>query len=125
MRTILATVIVALAFPAAPAIAKPAKLQFLGQAIVPTGTTYRGTTVGGLSSITYDARRGVYYTISDDPAAVRFYTVGVDLRRKRLSVRFENVTALRAPGGGAYPPTSIDPEGLVLTEDRRLVLTSE
>src|SRR3954454_16121727 len=106
------------------AVAKP-HLRFLGQAIVPTGTTYRGTTVGGLSSITYDARRGVYYTLSDDPAAVRFYTVGVDLRDKRLSdgdVRFQNVTTLRAPGGGAYPPTSIDPEGLVLTEDRRLVL---
>jgi len=73
----LAAVIAALLLPAAPAIAKPAKLRFLGQAIVPTGTTYRGTIVGGLSSITYDARRGVYYTLSDDPAAVRFYTVRV------------------------------------------------
>ena len=38
--------------------AKPPGLEFLGQAIVPTGTTFAGTTVGGLSSITYDARRG-------------------------------------------------------------------
>jgi 3-phytase len=112
------------------AVAKPpaGDLQFLGQAIVPTGTTYAGTTVGGLSSITYDAHRGVYYAVSDDPNDVRYYTVGVDLRDKRLTdgdIRFDAVTRLRAPGGGAYAPTSIDPEGLVLTNDRQLVLTSE
>ena len=41
-------------------------LQFIGQAIIPTGTTFAGTTVGGLSSITYDPERNVYYTLSDD-----------------------------------------------------------
>src|SRR3954453_4235495 len=105
MRTILATVIVALAFPAAPAIAKPAKLQFLGQAIVQTGTTYGGTIVGGLSSITYDARRGLYYALSDDQIGARFYTVGLDLRDGRLSdgdVRFTAVTKLLAPDGQPY-----------------------
>src|SRR4051795_9092848 len=128
MKRALAVLAVVIGGWMVPSASAHGGLQFLGQAIVPTGTTYRATTVGGLSSITYDARRGVYYTLSDDPAAVRFYTVGVDLRDKRLSdgdVRFQNVTTLRAPGGGAYPPTSIDPEGLVLTEDRRLVLTSE
>ena len=35
--------------------ATPAGLTFLGQAIIPTGTTFDGTVVGGLSSITYDA----------------------------------------------------------------------
>jgi hypothetical protein len=115
---------------AAPAVAKPPspELKFLGQAIVPTGTMYHGTTVGGLSSITYDARRHVYYTLSDDPAAVRYYTVAVDLRDGRLSdgdVRFENVTSLLAPGGVPYAPTAIDPEGLALTKHHELVLTSE
>jgi hypothetical protein len=131
MRPMLAAAVVAsLALFAAPAGAKPRSpgLQFLGQAIVPTGTTFAGTTVGGLSSITYDERRGVYYAVSDDPNAVRFYTVGVDLRDGRLSdgdVQFKGVTSLRAPGGGPYAPTSIDPEGLVLTKDRELILTSE
>jgi 3-phytase len=126
MRATFAAVFAVLVF-AAPAVAKP-RLQFLGQAIVPTGTTYRATTVGGLSSITYDARRGAYYTVSDDPAAVRYYTVGLDLRDGRLSdgdVRFENVTSLLAPGNVPYAPAAIDPEGLVLTKDRELVLTSE
>ena len=95
----------------------------------PDRDDYRGTTVGGLSSITYDARRGVYYTVSDDPAAVRYYTVGLDLRDGRLSngdVRFENVTTcwrpatcLRAdrdrpgrPGADEGPRTGADVRGL-------------
>ena len=56
--------------------------QFIGQAIVPTGTTFAGTTIGGLSSITYDPSRNVYYTLSDDQSQVnpaRFYTVSVDV----------------------------------------------
>ena len=53
-------------------------MQFLGQAIVPTGTTFQGTDVGGLSSITYDAGRGVFYAISDDPrhSTARYYSSG-------------------------------------------------
>ncbi|WP_084284033.1 esterase-like activity of phytase family protein [Solirubrobacter soli] len=126
MRATLATVFAVLLL-AAPAAAHP-RLTYLGQAIVPTGTTYAGTTVGGLSSITYDARRGVYYTLSDDPAAVRYYTVSVDLRDGRLSdgdVQFRSVTSLLAPGGVPYAATAIDPEGLALTKHHELVLTSE
>jgi hypothetical protein len=119
---------------AALAMAAPAQahgLQFLGQAIVPTGTMFQGTTVGGLSSITYDRARGVYYALSDDPSQfqpARFYTVAVDLRHGHLSdgdVSFRNVTTLLAPDGQPYPAQGIDPEGLVLTCDRQLVLTSE
>ncbi|MGZ8647207.1 MAG: esterase-like activity of phytase family protein [Solirubrobacteraceae bacterium] len=118
---------------AAPAVAKgPAPdLEFLGQAIAPTGTTFEGTTVGGLSSITYDRRRDVFYAVSDDPSQfqpARFYTLGLDLHDGRLAdgdVRFEGVTTLLAPGGQPYAPVSLDPEGLALTKDRRLILTSE
>src|ERR1700750_2727803 len=69
---------------------KPPKLQFLAQAIVPTGTQFAGTTVGGLSSITYDASRGVYYSISDDQSQInpaRFYTVKVDVSHGSLTHR--------------------------------------
>src|SRR5215218_10719809 len=110
---------------AAPAAAKGPKtdLQFLGQAIVPSGTSFGGTRVGGLSSITYDARRGVFYAVSDDPADVRYYTVGLDPAGP--DVTFEAVTRLKAPGGGPYAASSLDPEGLALTKDRELIFTSE
>jgi hypothetical protein len=136
MTSKLAAAVVATAamlFSAAPAVAKgpPVELQFRGQAIVPTGTTFAGTTVGGLSSITYDARRGVYYALSDDPSQfqpARFYTVALDLSDGRLAggdVAFQGVTTLLAPGGAPYAPFSLDPEGLALTKDRELILTSE
>ena len=118
---------------AAPAVAAgpPVDLQFLGQAIVPTGTTFQGTTVGGLSSITFDPRRSVFYAVSDDPSQfqpARFYSVALDLSDGRLDdgdVRFESVTTLAAPDGQAYAPFSLDPEGLALTGDRELIFTSE
>src|SRR5215212_8219363 len=86
----------------APAVAKGPKtdLDFLGQAIVPTGTTFAGTTVGGLSSITYDSRRGVFYTLSDDQSQLepaRFYTLRVDVSDGHLDngdVQFLDVTTL-------------------------------
>jgi hypothetical protein len=136
MRSKLAAVagaVAVLAATAAPAVAKGpgVDLQFRGQAIVPTGTTFEGTTVGGLSSITYDARRGVYYALSDDASqfqAARFYTVGLDIADGRLAdgdVHFQDVTTLLAPDGSAYAPFSLDPEGLALTKDRELIFTSE
>jgi hypothetical protein len=137
MRSKLAALIalattLAVAAPAA-ATGKHLQLQFRGEATLPTGTTFEGTTVGGLSSITYDSLRGVYYTVSDDPGQfqpVRFYTVALDARDGRLTtgdVSFKDVTTLLAPDGRPYPfpPMSVDPEGLALTRDRRLILTSE
>jgi hypothetical protein len=116
---------------AAPAIAKGPQLEFRGEAIVPSGTTFQGTTVGGLSSITYDRRRGVYYALSDDPSQLqpaRFYTVRLRVRDGHLDdgdVAFKRFTTLLAPDGRPYPAQSLDPEGLALTPGRQLILTSE
>jgi hypothetical protein len=136
MRRSLVAVVAALALglTAAPALAHGGAfphLDFRGQAIVPTGTMFQETTVGGLSSIAYDRARGVYYAISDDPSQfqpARYYTIALDLRRGTLDdsdVSFRDVTTLLAPDGNPYPPLSLDPEGLGLTCDRRLVITSE
>ncbi len=110
---------------------KPPSLQFLGQAIVPTGTLYAGTTVGGLSSITYDAARGVFYSLSDDQSQfnpARFYTVRLDVSDGHLAdgdVQFTGVTTLLAPDGQPYAPLSLDPEGLTLAKSGELIVTSE
>jgi len=103
-------------------------LQFLGQAIVPTGTTFAGTTVGGLSSITYDAKRGVYYAISDDQVGVRFYTLRIDVSDGGLAsgdVQLTAVTTFKGADGQPFAPQTVDPEGLVLTKAGTLVATSE
>lgn len=125
-------VAVAVALPAGASDgAKPPGLEFLGQAIVPTGTTFAGTTVGGLSSITYDADAGVFYALSDDQSvlqAARFYTLDLDVEDGQLEsgdVGFLGVTTLLAPNGQPYPPASFDPEGLTLAKSGELVVTSE
>lgn len=105
-------------------------LQFIGQAIFPTGTQFAGTTVGGLSSIAYDASRNVYYTNSDDQSQVnpaRFYTLSIDVGPTfdASDVHFDAVTTIQKPGGGPYPTGGLDPEGLGLTKDGQLILTSE
>ena len=98
---------------------------------MPTGTTFAGTTIGGLSSITYDAKQGVFYSLSDDQSQfnpARFYTLRLNLSDGHLDngdVAFTGVTTLLAPGGLPYAPFSLDPEGLTLTKDGELILTSE
>jgi 3-phytase len=129
----LAIAVVAIATGGASAAngSKPPGLEFLGQAIVPTGTTFAGTTVGGLSSITYDRSRGVFYSLSDDQsqlAPARFYTLRVNVSDGRLDagdVTFTGVTTLLAPDGLPYAPLSLDPEGLTLAKGGELVVTSE
>ncbi len=110
---------------------KPGSVDFLGQAIVATGTTFAGTRVGGLSSIAYDEDRGVFYVLSDDPSQfqpARFYTLRLEVSDGLLGagdVRFVRVTTLTDPDGRPFAPFSLDPEGLALTKDRELVVTSE
>lgn len=128
----LALAVVVIVSPAgANAKGPTTSLEFLGEAIVPTGTTFAGTSVGGLSSITYDAARGVFYTLSDDQSVLnpaRFYTLDVDLSDGHLDngdVQFLSVTTLLAPNGQPYAPASLDPEGLTLTKSGELIVTSE
>ena len=126
-----AIALIAGASPDARQGAKPPALEFLGQAIVPSGTVFDATVVGGLSSITYDADRGVFHALSDDQGTinpVRFYTLRLNLADGRLQngdVEFLRVTTLLAPDGQPYAPSTTDPEGLTLTRDDELIVTSE
>src|SRR5918993_1464679 len=111
---------------AAPAQAAPRlELDFLGQQIFPTSTQFQGTAFGGLSSIAYDARRGVFYVISDDQVGARFYTLRIGLSSGAPAVQILAVTTLRDASGQPFAPLSLDPEGLALTKDGTLIITSE
>jgi hypothetical protein len=111
---------------AAPSQAAPSRqLQFLGQQIFPTSTQFHGTQFGGLSSITYDERRHVFYVLSDDQANVRFYTVRIGVGFAGPSVEILAVTTLRDPAGQPFAMATVDPEGLTLTKDDTLIVTSE
>ncbi len=119
---LLAIVLVAVA----PAQAAPqTELEFLGQQTFPTATQFQGTAFGGLSSIAYDERRGVFYVLSDDQVGARFYTLRIGVSAGAPAVQILAVTTLRDAAGQPFASFSLDPEGLALTKDDTLVLTSE
>lgn len=109
-----------------------AGLDYLGQIDFPTTYLFDDTTVGGLSAITYDPGRQVYYVISDDRSAknpARFYTVRIRLSDNRLTgIEWLDTTALLDPSGAPFPPLSPDatppvippdPEGIAFDERRQ------
>lgn len=92
-------------------------LKAIGEAIVDSGTEFAETEIGGLSGIDYDPTTGVYYAISDDPAAtgpVRFYSLTIDLGDGELAagdVTFTGVTEILDRDGESFS-APIDPEAL-------------
>ncbi len=100
----------------------------------PTGFQFGGTQVGGLSGITYSNNDQTYYSISDDRGnredgePARFYTLDIDLSDGSLNegdVSFSNLTTLLDSDGNPFAPNSLDPEGIALTVNNTLYISSE
>jgi hypothetical protein len=106
-------------------------INFIGYATLPKGLSFQKTEIGGLSGITYDANNDLYYAISDDrsnKAAARFYTFKIDLSKGSLKdggVTPVAVTPLINEAGKTFPPASIDPEGIALTNKATVFISSE
>jgi hypothetical protein len=115
--------------PAANNHKRQPSLEFRGEVILPTGTTFAGTQVGGLSGIQYVGGR-TFYSLSDDPSQfgpARFYKLRADIADGRLTagdITFRGVTTLKQPDGTTFPTASLDPEGFAL-RGGRVVVTSE
>lgn len=110
---------------APPGHTRAPALEFLGQQVFPTDTQFAGTAFGGLSGFAYDERRGVFYALSDDQVNMRFYTLRIGVSSGAPAVEIVAVTPLRDAAGQLFASFSADPEGLALTKDDTLVLTSE
>ena len=106
--------------------------DYLGHVSVPHDFLFGETTVGGLSAISYDVGRQVYYVISDDRSArnpARFYTVRIMFPDNKLgSVDWVDTTPLLDKSGSEFPslapnatPPVIppDPEGIAFDERRQ------
>ena len=87
-------------------------LKYLGGYEIPYNQQYKGTTIGGLSGIDYDAKTKQYYLICDDRSQInpaRFYTAKINFAQEGISnVEFVNVTTLLQPNGTAYPDKKKD-----------------
>lgn len=107
-------------------------INFLGQATYPTGSvTVQGTQLGGLSGIDYDQVNNRYYSISDDRSdrnPARFYTLNIDLSSGALSssgINFSGVTTLLNQNAQPFATNTLDPEGIGLTNNRTVFISSE
>lgn len=122
----------------APRPAEP-DLSYLGQAQIASGAVFDDTVIGGLSAISYDPGRDLYYVISDDRSAknpARFYTVRLALSDDGVDeATVTGVRWLRDESGHPSPPLSPettpptvppDPEGIAFDPARqRLYWSSE
>lgn len=106
-------------------------VDFLGMVAFPTGSTFAGTEVGGLSGLAWDERRGQYYALSDDPSSIdpaRYYTLDIDVADGSLDtgdVTFTSVTTLLGRDRQPFPANGIDPEGIALARQGQLYVASE
>ncbi|WP_204104806.1 MULTISPECIES: esterase-like activity of phytase family protein [Spirulina sp. CCY15215] len=100
-------------------------LEFVGEAQLPK-MEYKGTRVGGLSGITYDRDRNIFYALSDDRDNARFYTLNLTLSSEESPrIEVKNVTFLKDERGNSYAQGAIDPEGIALTPRGTLLISSE
>jgi len=129
-----AAAIASISFPVSAQVQVPAPVRFVGEYdIPPKSLEVEDTTVGGLSGIAYDAKRDVYYVISDDRGDFgppRFYTVELDIGLDGIhDVRFLGATTLDSdadtPGIQPYDHNQSDTEEIVLLPDDTLIISSE
>jgi len=109
-------------------------LHYIGQQIAPTGTSFRGLPVGGLSSIDYVPATGRYLAISDDRSdhgPARFYELALDLSKFRRSatpgdagVSWVGMTTILDLDGQPFGRNKVDPESLRLDTRRNLIYWS-
>ena len=107
------------------------ELELLGEVILPTGLIYENTEVGGLSGISYAPGEDIYYVISDDRSfrqSARFYRLAITIpenQKNTISVKIAGVTLLQTEEGKTFKAGSVDPEGIAVTENGSLFISSE
>jgi hypothetical protein len=109
-------------------------IEYVGEYQIPNDFLVKNTTVGGLSGLTYDRQRDLFYAISDDrgdKAPARFYTLKLDLdttNPKRVELRrvdITDVTLLKNANGENYPRSETDTEAIALTPESSVFISSE
>ena len=114
-----------------PTVRGAIQVELLAQEIMPTGLMYDNTEVGGLSGISYYPQENIFYVLSDDRSfrqPARFYRFAIDIARVQvsgLSVDILGVTSLENDEGKIFPAGSLDPEGIAVTENGNLYVSSE
>jgi len=107
-------------------------LDFVNEYQLPK-QNFENTPVGGLSGLTYDRIDDIFYAISDDRsefAPARFYALKLKFSAQKEQPNLENVEVigvdfLKDKTGNTYAKGEVDPEGIALTGDRTVLVSSE
>lgn len=105
-----------------------AQLDFLNEYQLPTSTEYQGVQFGGLSGITLNSDKGVYYAISDArntraEGNARFYTLKINTSSAGIkSVDIVDMTEFVDQEKVSFKEQSVDGEGLALSPDKKSLL---
>ncbi len=107
----------------------PMSIEFLGSYTL-TDKNFQNTTVGGLSAITYDRQKDLYYALSDARENARFYTLKITVDRTVKpptigQVEVKNVTIIKDENGRPFAEGTIDPEGIALSPFKSVFISSE
>ncbi len=106
-------------------------IDFIGYANFPTSFSFQKTPMGGFSGITYDPKKQLFYTISDDrsdKAPARFYTLKIELGNgllKNGGVVPVGVTTLLNEAKQTFSTGSLDTEGIALSSNDTVFISSE
>ena len=107
-------------------------LDFINEYKLPK-QKFENTQVGGLSGLAYDRINDIFYVVSDDRsdfAPARFYALKLKFNKQKEQPKLENVEVigvnfLKNKQGNTYPKGEVDPEGIALTGDRTVLISSE
>lgn len=106
--------------------------EFIDAFEIPSNTEFDGTVVGGISAITFDSKRSVYYLLSDAVDTIRFYTAIIDLSVVGETsepddvVTITAVTFMTRSDGSDFASGDVDPEGFAYNAKfDTLVMASE
>ncbi|MGA0198645.1 MAG: esterase-like activity of phytase family protein [Prochlorotrichaceae cyanobacterium] len=99
---------------------------------------FEDTTIGGLSALVYDRQGDQFYALSDDRAHPHFYTLKIPLNleepdspeatAQKLQINAIEpiaVTLLKTTEGEPWPANTLDPEGIALSPQGSLWVSSE
>ncbi|PAX52593.1 esterase-like activity of phytase family protein [Brunnivagina elsteri] len=106
-------------------------IDFIGETTFPSSTTFQNTPFGGLSGITYDEEKQLYYAISDDrseKAPARFYSLKIDLSKGKLrdgGVVPVGVKLLLNEKNQNFARGTVDTEGIALSKGESVFISSE
>ncbi len=119
---------------AKPASSPPAdrstpEVGFLGYSDSLDEQRYEGVKVGGLSGLTYDPKRKLYYALADggsENVPARFYMLSVPLAQGGpIDPIILDATILRDPKGKPFTGADFDGEAIDLTSEEELLVVSE